>query len=234
MNSHPFSISLKWHVGLPLVLLLLFTPWSSTIDQLFAQWFFQHGQFSNHPFWLAIYSYAILPAWILAVGAALGYLFSFFYAALRPWRLAALFLVLALSIGSGLVIHTSKEYWGRPRPKQVQIFGGQQPFRPYYQPNFFQQPEPSKSFPSGHASMGFYFFSLILLGRHYRNRLLYAVGFILSFLLGGLLSLARIAQGGHFLSDVLISALVMWFISIGLYYWLIEKEHHERTHTEAA
>ena len=64
-------------------------------------------------------------------------------------------------VGAGFIVHTAlKDHWGRPRPKQIIAFGGEQTFRPFYSPNFFHQPEPSKSFPCGHCTMGFYFFAV--------------------------------------------------------------------------
>lgn len=238
MNNSPFSFStsFKWLVGLPIVFMACLTPWSSSIDLFISQWFYSHEHFSSHPFFTMIYQYGIFPAWMIAIIACLVILISALpFSFARAYRISALFLVLNLGLGSGLIVHTSKDFWGRPRPKQIQQFGGQQAFRPYYYPNFFHQPEPSKSFPSGHASMGFYFFALIILGRHYRSRWLYYTGIGVSLVLGGLLSLARIAQGGHFLSDVLMSALIMWLVSIGLYYklrpWM--EVRHERINAKA-
>lgn len=39
---------------------------------------------------------------------------------------------------------------------------------------------------------------------------------MLAFILGGTLGVLRILQGGHFLSDILFSALLMWFVAIAL------------------
>jgi membrane-associated PAP2 superfamily phosphatase len=58
--------------------------------------------------------------------------------------------------------------------------------------------------------MGFYFFSLVFLGRQQRNKKLVQCGWGMALGLGAALSLARIAQGGHFLSDTLFSGLIMW------------------------
>jgi lipid A 4'-phosphatase len=130
-----------------------------------------------------------------------------------------------------LIIHgVLKDHWGRPRPRQVIEFGGLQSFRSYYEPNIGHQPEPSKSFACGHASLGYYFFALALLGIIYRLRWLFWLGMGLAWGLGILLSLARIAQGGHFLSDTLASALIMWLVAWGLAYFLFAKQEcqHER------
>ena len=129
-------------------------------------------------------------------------------------RLSAPTLVMALTllIGSGIIVHVIlKDHWGRPRPKQIVQFGGQQQYRPYYLPDLFTKKEPSKSFPCGHCSTGFYFFCLAFIGWKEKMPYLLWGGLFFALLLGGLLSVARIAQGGHFFSDVLVSALIMWF-----------------------
>jgi membrane-associated PAP2 superfamily phosphatase len=206
---------------IPLLLWAAFTPWSAWIDLKISHLFYQNNGFASHPFWTTIYSYGFWPAWILVGIAFVGFTLSFSHA-YRSWRRPCLFLLLTLAIGSGLIIHAVlKEQWGRPRPRQVTEFGGQQDFRPYYEPHFGKQPEPSKSFSSGHSSMGFYFFALALLGTCYRRRNLYWLGLGLAWGLGGLLSLARIAQGGHFFSDTMASALIMWMTAWGLAYFLL-------------
>lgn len=75
--------------------------------------------------------------------------------------------------------------------------------------------------------MGFYFFALALLGICYRRRDLYWLGLGLAWGLGGLLSLARIAQGGHFFSDTMASALIMWLTAWGLAYFLLAQTESE-------
>lgn len=42
-------------------------------------------------------------------------------------------------------------------------------------------------------------------------RSLKALGLFLAFGLGGFLSIARIVQGGHFITDIFASALIMWY-----------------------
>ena len=94
-------------------------------------------------------------------------------------------------------------------------FGGPFPFRPFYKPEIsINRDEGQKSFPSGHATMGFYFLSLVLVGRRYKNSPLLYSGVILSIFWGGGLMIVRIAQGGHFLSDTIASALIMWLVAL--------------------
>ena len=128
--------------------------------------------------------------------------------------------LLTIIFGAGLIIDKSfKDHWGRPRPKQTIEFGGTQPFRPFYKPHFFN-PEPSKSFPSGHSSMGFYFFSLVFVGRRLGKRWLFQSATMLAIVLGALLCYTRMAQGGHYFSDVLMSAAIMWWTAL-FFDWLI-------------
>lgn len=221
-RSFPFSVSKG--IFLPILLWLIFTPWSTELDLKASHFFYHEGAFVSHSFWNWLYIYGIWPAWIMTLIALIGFALSF-KKVYQAWRIPCLYILLTFGIGAGLIIHaTLKDHWGRPRPKQVTEFGGLQPFRPYYEPNIRNQPEPSKSFACGHASMGYCFFALIFLGAIYRLYWLYWLGLILAWGLGLLLSIARIAQGGHFLSDTLASALIMWLTAWGLAYWLFAKK----------
>jgi lipid A 4'-phosphatase len=207
-------------IVIPIMLWIVFTPWSGWLDLKISHAFFQDGVFISHPFWDWLYIYGIWPAWLMTGLAFVGLTFSFFQS-YRSWRRPCLLLLLTFALGSGLIIHAAlKDHWGRPRPRQVIEFGGMQHFRSYYQPNLDQQPEPSKSFACGHASVGFYFFAVAVLGSIYQSRLLYWLGLGSAFCLGSLLSTARIAQGGHFLSDAIASALIMWLTAWILAYFL--------------
>lgn len=195
----------------PILAFILITPFTPYLDLAMARFFYQPSDhFSSNAFYAFFYEYGVLPAQILfALSAVLLFLASFFKK-WKKWHAPALVMVLSLLIGGGLIVHgILKEQWGRPRPKQVIEFGGQQPFRPYYQPNL-HAPEPSKSFSCGHCTMGFYFFALALVARRCHYYKTFWIALVLAFSLGILLSLARIAQGGHFFSDTLMSALVMW------------------------
>ena len=123
---------------------------------------------------------------------------------------------LTFLLGSGLISYVlCKEGLVRPRPYKIEQFGGTLPFFPCYSPGvrpFCTLPkiECTKSFPSGHATSGFYFLSLFFVGRRAKKKWLERGGLLFGLLFGLLLSLARILQGGHFFSDVLFAALIMW------------------------
>ena len=222
-NTKPFfPLSIFKCVILPILLWIVFTPWSAELDLQSSHAFYQNGTFASDPFWVWMYIYGVWPAWVLVGVALIGFILSF-SSSYRSWRIPCLYLLLVFALGSGLIIHAIlKEHWGRPRPRQTIEFGGIQPFRPYYEPNTEKPPQPSKSFASGHAASGYYFFALAVLGMIYHSRMFYWLGWGVGWGLGILLSLTRIAQGGHFLSDTLAAALIMWLTAWGLAYLLFK------------
>lgn len=210
----------KWSWLLPIFFIAILTPFTPYLDLSFSRYFYNLGEsnvthFVSNPIFDFFYSYALLPGQIVAVLAIIALLCSYVVPRCQSWKKPALVLVLTLAIGAGFICHfILKDHWGRPRPKQVIEFGGKQSFRPYYKPNFFNQPEPSKSFPCGHCTMGFYFFAIALLAARYRRRLLFYSGLIIAIALGIGLGITRMAQGGHFFSDIIFSALVMWLSAL--------------------
>lgn len=211
-NKNGYFNTLFLDCAIPLVLLLAIAPFSAGIDLALAHYFYNPAQhaFSTHAFFTFFYKQGLLPGQIFGVVAFFFFVFSFFIPKLSNLRRPALQVGLTLAIGAGILTHAVlKDHWKRPRPKQVEQFGGSEPFRPFYQPNFSAKGK-FKSFPSGHAAMGFCFFALAIQGRRLRNRRLFFLGLFLAFGLGTCLSLSRIAQGGHFFSDTFASACLMW------------------------
>ena len=118
-------------------------------------------------------------------------------------RLAALAWVSLL--GSGLLVNAGlKEYWGRARPVQVSQFGGTQHFSPALVPT--DQCRRNCSFVSGHATSGYILMAVGLMGSVATRRRWLWVGLAW----GAIVSLVRIAEGGHFLSDTLFAGLAVW------------------------
>lgn len=195
--------------------LILFAFFSSEIDQFIADYFYAWGKsqgtrFMDHPLTDAIYDYGLIPSKVVAYGGLFVFLGTFTPYLSINRRRPALYLALTLLIGSGVIVNgLLKEHWGRPRPKEVTLYGGKEEFAPFYIPRFNTE-EKDKSFPSGHATCGFYFVCLYYLGKKLNKKWLAVLGVFLTLLLGGALSLTRIAQGGHFFSDTLFSFLVMW------------------------
>jgi len=123
-----------------------------------------------------------------------------------------LFLLLTLFLGPGLLINVIlKEQSGRSRPSRVEAFGGDRQFTAA-----FTATGPCKSncsFVSGDAAMGYYLLAFLFVARKRRWAIALA-----AYTLGTAIGLVRIAQGAHFLSDVIFAGfftfLVAWILSM--------------------
>lgn len=208
---------LKW--WLPILLFILLAPFTPFLDLEIERYFYQTNtnppHFISNNFTYIMFEFGTIPAWIVIAIASITLILSYTKKKWRSWCNPSLVLLLTVAIGAGFITHALlKDQWGRPRPKQVKEFGGIQEFRPFWKPNFFDQPERSRSFPSGHSTMGYFFFALALVGLRLRNKMLFWSSLFLAFSLGIALSIARMAMGGHFFSDTLMSALIMWLTAI--------------------
>lgn len=115
-----------------------------------------------------------------------------------------LFLALCLIVGPLIVTNIGlKDHWGRARPRDVIEFGGDKAFTPVFPPS--NQCDYNCTFVSGEASSIYiiFFAAAFLLRRHARRMIALGVVF------GSLAGLTRIAQGGHFLSDVVFAGVFM-------------------------
>lgn len=125
------------------------------------------------------------------------------------------YVLACLSLGPGLIVNSLlKENWGRPRPSQIEAFGGKGTFAP---PLLIDdQCARNCSFVSGEAAAAF---SLVALGlaaaRRSRWRAMAMVAAGLAF--GAAAGFVRIMQGGHFLSDVVYAGIVVCFVCAALY-----------------
>lgn len=199
---------------------VLLAPFSTFLDLEISRLFYKtqmsHDKFSHALFFKYIFKYGTYPAWFIFISSCIVYFMSFSIRSYVQWRFYALYMTLAFIIGPGILINgLFKEYWGRPRPVQIKEFNGDQEFRPFYLPHF-SNPNPSKSFPSGHASMGFYlmgplFFEPKVLSGGKRKIML-----LLFLSLSAALCLTRIAQGGHFFSDIWMSFVIMFTLFYAL------------------
>ena len=131
-------------------------------------------------------------------------------ATMMPAR-AALFLVVSLLLGPGLLVNTVlKDHWARPRPGMVTDFGGDMTFRPWWDPR--GSCTDNCSFVSGETSSAIWLAAPALLvplpWRYaaFAGVAVYAAG----------IAAMRLLLGGHFLSDVLFAAiftgLVIWTV----------------------
>ncbi len=172
---------------------------------------------------LVAYHYGPLPGLLLGIGAAAMFVASFVWTRCRPFRAGAAFLALLLAIGPGLIVNgLLKSSWNRPRPCDLTEFGGGMDFVQVLDFGVASE-HVHKSFPSGHASMGFYLLAPIFILP--RNRWRWSITFLLLGLsLGFVIGIGRIAQGRHFPSDVLWSGAIVYFTGLVLAYILLPKK----------
>jgi membrane-associated PAP2 superfamily phosphatase len=136
---------------------------------------------------------------------------------------AALFLILTLAIGPGLIVNgLLKDGWGRPRPGMVTEFGGTQAFRPWWDPR--GACHSNCSFVSGETSSAIWWAAPAVLAPPPWRML--AVGAALLY--GAAIAAVRLLAGGHFLSDVIFAGiftgLVIWTVHGALYRWPFRPE----------
>jgi lipid A 4'-phosphatase len=139
------------------------------------------------------------------------------------WRLdrkALIFLVASTAIGPGFLANTLlKDHWGRARPMQIEAFGGTHHFTPAPLPA--AECDRNCAFVSGHAALAFSLISFAFLlapGNSRRRGIAAALGF------GAIVGLGRIAQGAHFLSDVVYAGLLVYGTTALLYWWIIDRD----------
>jgi membrane-associated PAP2 superfamily phosphatase len=195
------------------------------IDLHLARWFYRppgtvalpHWPYGGLQPWKFLNQADMLLTVLLITVGLIILICSFIKSKWRFYRLYALFIILSLLIGPGLLVNgVFKDHWGRPRPVDVKDFGGSFDYRP----PLLKGSGPGRSFPSGHASVAFEYlvFWFIL-----RRKKRWAVPALLTGLtLGVVMSYARMAAGAHFLSDVIWSAGLTYLVSFGLYYFILK------------
>lgn len=157
--------------------------------------------------WKLLYRIDRVPAVLLAVGWLIVVIRSYRVPSLVQWRRAGICLVLLLILGPGLLVNSVlKEHWGRPRPREIQQYGGAKPFHQPWHPDFTAK---GRSFPSGHSSAAFFLATPWFIYR-YRRSVLAQCWLWVGIGFGVLMSIARMAQGGHFLTDCLWAFGVVW------------------------
>lgn len=129
----------------------------------------------------------------------------------------AIFIILSFTIPSLLVVESVlKEHWGRARPSQITQFGGDSQFTPAWE--ITEQCESNCSFSSGEAANAFAYIALIFIAGKRRRTVAVVVLTVAS-----LVGLMRMAQGGHFFSDVIISAWIEYIMIWLFYQWYLLK-----------
>lgn len=164
-----------------------------------------------------LYDYAFPFTLVSGLTALIVYIASHFHTYSRRFRRKALYILLVILIGPGLLVNlVFKDHWGRPRPVHIQQFGGEY----QYVPPLKLGHTPDKSFVCGHCSVGYAFFVLYFLSQNHKP--LY---FLLTLVFAWTMGFTRMAAGGHFVSDILWSGYLVFLVAYALYYgWFIRME----------
>ena len=178
-------------------------------------WSKQDGWRHANDAWVVfVYNFGVVPGLLVGVGSLMTLLMGIGRISIARYRKVAGFLLLTLLLGSGVIANAVlKDHWGRPRPSQLEEFGGTMAFEPVLS---IDPASSGKSFPCGHATMGFFFFAVAMaMPKAWSGARLATAAFGLA--LGCCLGWIRMVQGGHFLSDVIWAAATMWFVALALF-----------------
>ncbi len=132
---------------------------------------------------------------------------------LRPHRRmliearAALFLIATLALGPGVLTNlVFKDHWGRPRPIDVQQFGGDYRFVPWWDPR--GECPNNCSFVAGEPSGAFWTLAPAALAPPPVQVAAYGAALVFGIALGAF----RMAAGAHFFSDVVFAGVLMYVV----------------------
>jgi lipid A 4'-phosphatase len=140
------------------------------------------------------------------------------FLSLTGWDL--FYLHASLIVGPGILVNAVfKDHWGRARPSQITEFGGGSVFSPPFLVS--DQCAANCSFVSGHGALGFWVIAFAFLApAAWRGRAIAA-----ALLFGAAVGLVRIAQGGHFFSDVVYAGALTVAVTWVLWKTLVDTPH---------
>lgn len=168
------------------------------------------GAWQDVWYWRVAYFVPTVMALLIAGGSIVAIVLGLARPAARSGLRPALFLLLAMALGPGLIANAVlKDHWGRPRPRETRELGGKWDYRA---PWVMGVAGRGKSFPSGHVTVPACGLALWLLWRRRRPglaRWCLAGGLALSAYVGA----ARMVAGAHYLSDVMWAVTIVFVVS---------------------
>jgi lipid A 4'-phosphatase len=124
-------------------------------------------------------------------------------------------ILLSVALGPGLLANFAlKDHWDRPRPRDVIQLGGQMSYVPAP-----LRGQGGASFPCGHCTVGFLYGVGWWLWRRRRARAV--ASFAAGLIAGSVVGLERMAAGGHFLSDIVWAALIVFGVTHAVYHLVL-------------
>ncbi|NKN34089.1 phosphatase PAP2 family protein [Marichromatium bheemlicum] len=210
--------------------------WISDLDIWLVSLFYHPGADdpwfeAQAPLWSALYVAAPLLTGLVMLGGLLVLVAAALWPRFRRLRIHAVFVIATALLGPGLIVNgVFKEQWDRPRPHQTEAFGGTQPYLPPLQIGDYGE---GKSFPSGHASVGFMLGAFFLIW-HRRRPWLAWTALAGSVAFGVLLGIGRMAAGDHFASDVIWAWVFVYGTALLLYHGVLQVPRRERVAASAS
>ncbi|XSG82042.1 MAG: phosphatase PAP2 family protein [Methyloligella sp. ZOD6] len=193
------------------------------VDLVVSRWFFSPGDGfvlsgNSKLLWLRNSSTWVLTAVVLGILARI--LWDALNAGLTWSRVRTpIWLLSGLALGPGLIVNgLLKEHWGRPRPSEIDVFGGDAVHQMVWVISDWC--DGNCSFVSGEASSAAWLVAAALVTPKPVRLVTTATALIYA----GSLSLSRIAFGGHFLSDVVLAWLICGLV-FAILYRLIPDTH---------
>jgi membrane-associated PAP2 superfamily phosphatase len=192
--------------ALTFICIALYLVWPE-LDLQVARWFYTPGVGFDAAQWPWVHLWHISVPW---AGRGMLLLCVLLLAFGRGWmtpatRRQAQALLVGLIVGLWLVLHVGfKDNWGRARPSQISALGGTETYTSPLVPS--SGCDTNCSFMSGHAGTGFVLIAVGALATKRTRRRWIAIGWTTGLVLG----FVRMAQGGHFLGDVLFGGLLLW------------------------
>lgn len=206
-----------WMACLILALVFVLVP---ELDLMVSSWFYdpatQRWWGEDSAVAISIYGifrylpYLLVPVLLVATVLAVGR-----WGIDQASRRMIVFLLVTLLAGPGILVHSVfKEGFDRARPKNVEQFDGHKTFTPAFVVSQHCD-RGCNSFVSGHAAMGFWLMAFgWVFGRGW---------FWAGVALGVVLSVTRIIQGGHFVSDTLFAGFLCYFTFRVAGAWILDR-----------
>lgn len=203
------------------IVLTLLAGWMNADLKIEGWFYFSDGSSDGGWFggraklWHFLYQYGNAPGIFLAVAGLLVFVLGFWRKRFLSYRRMGLFFFVFLILGPGLFVNTVlKDNWGRPRPADTLNFGGAETYHQVWERG--RQGE-GKSFPSGHAAVGFFLMAPFFVLR--KTSRPWAMFFLFSGIIYGMLMGAgRMIQGGHYFTDVIWAGVIVYLTGLALYY----------------
>ncbi|MEW5755003.1 MAG: phosphatase PAP2 family protein [Pseudomonadota bacterium] len=210
-------------IAAPILIGLEFTE----IDRWISDWFYSaanHGFPLRDNFWLEV----VLHHWIkylviaIAIAVLLAWAISSRVPRLSPWRTELLYSGVAMTAASA-TISGLKALSSKACPYDLEIYGGDAPYTRLF--DFaLTGGHHGHCFPGGHASTGFVLFAFYFASRARRPRWA-KLALLTAFSAGMVLGFSRVAQGAHFLSHQLWTALICWYVALTLYGLMLHRRN---------